>query len=231
LTQEELSIIKPWYKNSDIKKWFVNLTPKGFLININYSDRPDMSLYPNLYAHFSKYRTVLENRPQTGTLQSAFKNGYWYVLTTSRKLNFSGPKIVVPQRSPSNNFGYTELPWFAASDVYFITAKDQKYPLKFLLGLLNSKLFYFWLYFRGKRKGEILELFGTPLSEIPIRIVEKNKQEEIISLVNMILDYGPNSGSTNIERVKLIEKELNNKVYELYKLDPSEINLVESIAK
>lgn len=56
---------------------------------------------------------------------------------------------------------------------------------KYLLALLNSKLIYFWLYYRGKRKGETLELYATPLSEIPI--AETNTATPFTTLVSYLL--------------------------------------------
>ena len=51
------------------------------------------------------------------------------------------------------SFGYNNIEWFCRSDCYVITAKSNDIPLKALLGILNSKLYYLWLFYKGKRKG------------------------------------------------------------------------------
>ena len=79
---------------------------------------------------------------------------------------FTSPKIVCPQRSKVNTFGYNECDWYASADVYYITNPHKDYNIKYILGLLNSKLYYVWLYHKGKRKGETLELYQKPLSKI-----------------------------------------------------------------
>ena len=123
-------------------------------------------------------------------IASAMKEGNYYCISYARdKRNFISPKIVCPQRSMKNTFAYNEIPWYASADVYFINLKETetKYSLKYILGLLNSKLYYFWLYNKGKRKGEMLELFLTPLSEIPIKYSDLycHKLEKIVdSLIN-----------------------------------------------
>ena len=61
----------------------------------------------------------------------------------------------------------------SSADVYFIT-ESKGVSLKALLALLNAKWCYFWLYHKGKRKGEALELYQQPLSEIPIPKISKN---------------------------------------------------------
>lgn len=87
----------------------------------------------------------------------------------AEKFNMDGPKIIAPYRTRINSFGYNEIPWYGGSDVYYITEKDKTVRLKYVLAILNSKLSYLWLYHKGKRKGEILELTGKPLQEIPIK--------------------------------------------------------------
>jgi len=86
-----------------------------------------------------------------------------------RDINFDSPKIVAPQRSPKNTFGYNEVPWYASADVYFITQKDENVSLKYILALLNSKLYYLWLYYRGKRKGEFLELYQNHFQKFQLK--------------------------------------------------------------
>ncbi len=149
-----------------------------------------------------------------------------------KKMIFDGPKIVTPQRSNRNTFGYNEIPWYASSGVYFITEKDKDINLKYLLALLNSQLYYFWLYFRGKRKGKALELVQKPLSEIPVKKINAEKQKPFIEKVDQILalvyseDY-PTSQAKQ-EQVKALENELNQMVYDLYELSEEERLIVEN---
>ena len=144
---------------------------------------------------------------------------------------FEGPKIIAPQRSPLNTFGYNEIPWYASADVYFITEKDRELSLKYILSLLNSRLYYLWLYYRGKRKGETLELYQKPLSEIPIKEISKDEQKPFIYLVDKILaitesdDYPENPEKQ--AKVRDYEKQIDQLVYKLYGLTPEEIKIVE----
>jgi len=146
-------------------------------------------------------------------------------------IDFKGPKIVAPQRSPRNTFGYNEIPWYASADVYFITEKDKSISLKYILALLNSSLYYLWLYHRGKRKGESLELYQAPLSEIPIKKISENEQKPFIDIVDKILsitksdDYLTNS--LKQAKVKEYERQIDQLVYQLYGLTEEEIRIVE----
>lgn len=135
---------------------------------------------------------------------------------------FEGAKIVAPQRSNTNTFGYNECEWYASADVYFITPLDKDFNLKYILALLNSKLYYFWLYHKGKRKGENLELYQIPLSEIPIKDISLKEQEVFINLVDRIIE-GKKSGIDMRE----LEEEVDRLVYELYELSEEEIKIIE----
>ena len=233
LTPKERDILKPWFKNSDIGQYFCKSIPSEYLLDLNHTLRPYINEYPNIKRHLLKFKLMLQNRPTPGTLMSAFSKGMWWVLTTSRKQDFESPKIVAPQRSAQNTFGYNEIPWYASVDVYFITEKDKSVNLKYILALLNSKLYYLWLYYRGKRKGKMLELYQKPLSEIPIKKNSKDNQKLFIYIVDKILaitskeTYDPKADIEDNRRVKEYERQIDQMIYKLYKLTDKEIKIVE----
>lgn len=211
LNKTEKEFIKPWFKNSDINRWNCKENTNQYLIYITSTDDVDESKIPNLINHFKPFKILLINRNvRTGRyslsdysdflkgqidipyvmIKSSFKRGKYYLISYARdKYVFEVPKIICPQRSPINTFGYTEKPWYGASDVYYIVAKEeQRVNLKFLLAILNSKLIYFWLYNKGQRKGEILQLFKDPLSEIPV-VSTLASNERIISTLSDYIIY------------------------------------------
>lgn len=231
----KVEILKPWFKNSDIYKYKVNEKNVQWLIHVNATT--NLNHYPGIKKHLLKYKKVIETRNfDSGELSKAKKLNAWWALSSSRReFDFSQPKIVSPQRSYKNTFGYTEKEWLASADVYFITAKDNNYCLKYILALLNSKLYYLWLYYRGKRKGEMLELYLTPLSEIPIKKISPEQQKPFIQLVDQIFsitkddDYLDNPGKK--AKVKDLEKKIDKLVYELYELTHEEIETLEKFYK
>ncbi len=223
----ETDILKPWFKNSDIYKYGANEHTTKFLIHLNTD--VNISQYPNILSHINKYIKVITARNyDSGELNKAKKLKKLWVLSSSRKdFNFSLPKIISPQRTYKNIFGYTEKLWSASADVYFITSKSKDIELKYILSLLNSNLYYYWLYEKGKRKGEMLELYLTPLSEIPIKKVNEDIQSKFVSIVDKILvitqtdDYLENQEKQNA--VKEYEKQIDIMVYKLYDLTYEEI--------
>lgn len=120
-----------------------------------------------------------------------------------------------------NTFGFTNQAWYGASDVYYIHDNlNFKIDLKYLLAILNSKLIYFWLYNKGQRKGETLQLFKDPLSEIPIVISDKKKK--IVSIVEQIISTKKNEGD-----ITKLEGDIDNLVYRLYELSFDEVKEID----
>jgi adenine-specific DNA-methyltransferase len=222
-TTEENSLIKPWFKNSDIGKYFTSESSKYKVI---YATRDiDIEDYPKIKSHLYKYEGVIKNRSQErGEMQAAVKLGKWWVIFAARtKSVFEGEKIVCPQRTKSNIFGYNNDIWYSSADVYYITNAKDGFSLKYILALLNSKLYYFWLYNKGKRKGESLELYYTPLSEIPIK--KAKNQQDFVTLVDQILTLKKANPSAD---TSTLETEIDDLVYKLYELTDEEIKVVKN---
>ena len=97
----------------------------------------------------------------------------------------------------------------------------------FMMYYFNSNTYFHWLYNKGKRKGEMMELYLTPLSEIPIKKADENTQNKFISIVDKILaitqteDYLQNEEKQNA--VKEYEKQIDIMVYKLYDLTYEEV--------
>ena len=220
-------IIKPWFKNSDIQRYVTKCDNSEWVIHATLDC--DIKKYQAVYEHLLALKKAIQSRNyDSGELSKALKLGSWWALSSARKdFDFSVPKIVAPQRSHENMFGYNEVTWCASADVYYITQKDSDIALKYVLALLNSKLYFVWLYFKGKRKGEMLELYQKPLSEIPIKQISSREQAMFVVLVDRILDskrVDPAADTT------LLEQEIDRLVYDLYGLAPAEVKLVEEMA-
>jgi len=216
--------IKPFYKNSDIKKYFTKKETEQFILYLNDSNIDEENYCPAI-KHLLNFKTVLEKRREV--VKGVRK---WYALQWYRNYKiFERHKIVVPQRSIINSFGYSEVPWYASADVYYITAED-KVNLKFILGILNSKLVYFWLYNKGKRKGDYLELYAKPLSQIPLKIkISKEIKGKIISIVDNILMEC--NGKFDLKSVNNHQDKIDLLLYDLYGFSDEEIQLIEDLYK
>ena len=218
LEDKELKYIKPLYKSSDIKPYYTKDIPEKFLIYATHNNATEIEECNNIYNHLKRYETILKNRSQDIELANAMKKGHWFVLTNGRnKINFNEDKIVCPYRAKSNIFAYNNIPWFAGRDVYFLVNFNE--DIKYILGVLNSKLIKFWLKNKGKMKGDIFEIYPEPLRNIPIITKNEILKEEIKLKVNEIID----SGNNNIDTIL---NDIDNLVYKLYGLDEDNIEYI-----
>ncbi len=101
---------------------------------------------------------------------------------------------------------------------------ENEIDAKYLLALLNSKLYTLWLENQGKRKGEMLELYGAPLNEIPIKVIPLKYQQKFIQLINQILEIQENRLNSSIND---LQQEIDFMTYEIFKLTKNEISIVE----
>jgi adenine-specific DNA-methyltransferase len=101
--------------------------------------------------------------------------------------------------------------------------------IKYLLGLLNSKLlnFYFSYVFTDYRDSFPLMKSGN-IESLPIAIANITDQNKIIKLVSEILDGKMNSNSID---TTAIEAEIDKLVYQLYDLTTEEIEIIENGVK
>ncbi len=221
LDDAEKSYIKPFYKNSDIKQYWIDKKSNTNLLYVNnINDEDELKCHNNIYQHLLKYKNVLEKRSVNGVLKSAFSKGKWWALTTDRpNIKFDGENIVFPQRSRINKFAYSDNEFYSSADIYYMSLNKNDYDLKYILAILNSKLMYYWLYWMGKRKGEALELYLEPLQFVPIKKINQEEQSQYIHLVDKILNEK--------ENIDILKIELDKKIYDLYKLNQDEINYVE----
>ena len=211
-------LLRDFYKNSDIEKWISSLEPKKKLIY--FQGQIEEKKYPDIYKHLLKFKPILEKR-----LETYNEHYHWTAIHRAREEKiFCGEKIVVPYRTKKNTFAYNNVEWFCRSDAYIITEKSKKSNLKELLGILNSKVYYLWLYYRGKRKGEILELFQKPLSEIPIVSLSEEKKNNIVEIVNKIISEKALNRECD---VKQLEKQIDEIIYKALELNDEEIGIVE----
>ena len=221
LSDKEKKLLKPFFKNTDTKRYWCKLKANKYLL---YLDRncSNIDQYPNIKKHLDKYYSILVDRREVQTQRIKYFQLQWPRVASI----FTGPKITVPYRSEINSFAYNEIEWFCRSDSYIITSKDSDVELKYIVALLNSRLYYTWLYHKGKRKGETLELFQVPLSEIPIKKISKTDQKTFISIVDKILAITKDEHYPNNEdkqgQVKELERQIDKMVYELYMLTPED---------
>ena len=95
--------------------------------------------------------------------------------------------------------------------------------MKFLTGILNSRLIAFWLKNKGKMQGDNFQVAKEPLLNIPlIKNPSESQQKFIIDLVDKIISKTRENSESDTSS---LESQIDELVYKLYKLTPEEISI------
>lgn len=228
----EFEKIKPYYTPKQLKKYFGDSKNDYWIIYADIEVRDNINNYPHLKEHIDKFKKVLT---------SAFKP---YGLHRPREQRFfEGEKIFSLRKTKEVSFTYTDFPCYVSRA--FLIIKPADIDLKYLTGLLNSNLVFFWLKFKGKKQGEQLQIDKAPLLEIPICKPEENNKEqqkikeEIIKAVDLIRDLTRklqniklDSEKALIERqIKAYEEKIDGLIYQIYGISEEEKKIIEDSLK
>lgn len=223
IPKSEQTKLKPFFKNSDIFPYTTHTKPAYWLIDFFYpNDREtDFTPYPHLMAHLARFKPVLLARKQNNNgIDKQLKKGVYWFGSVRRKMDFDAPKLAAPQRARTNTFAYTPGPWYASSDVYFISAPKPGYSLWYLLALLNSAPYYTWLFYKGKRKGHLLELYSQPLEELPLPEAPQQTRQQLETLAKRIYQLKTTHSAADSTA---LQAKINRLAGELFGLTEAEI--------
>jgi SAM-dependent methyltransferase len=128
---------------------------------------------------------------------------------------------------------------YPINTTYCVLPKTEDIDIKYLLGVLNSKLLSYYVrkkYLDTALRGGFIELRVFQIEKIPVISTTKGKQNNIIKLVDLILDLNKQLQKTpeNSDKwsaikkeIEKTDKEIDEKVYELYGLTEGEIKIIE----
>ncbi|MFY9595086.1 MAG: DNA methyltransferase [Bacteroidales bacterium] len=225
LTNDELEIIKPYYTTKELKRYYGSNKNKYWIIYSDINVRKNINKYPNIKRHLDKYKPIIT---------SDFKP---YGLHRARDQRFfEGEKIISLRKTRIPNFTYTDFSCYVSQTFFVIKPED--IDMKYLTGLLNSKVIYFWLFFKGKKQGDQLQIDKEPLLQIPLIKPEvENIIKYIAKLVDDIIQISqtlencqlPNQINFYQNLIKSRENEIDQKIYELYNLSDDDKMEIEKV--
>ncbi len=222
LNQEEKSLFRPFYKNSDIKKYQISMDKMKYILYIDNTFNIEGNV-PEIKKYLESKIEVLSNRAQIKR-----SNQKWYTLLWPRNVKlFENEAIVTSYRPNSVAFGYKDSSFYSGTDTYYITNPQDWYSLKFILGIINSLVASTWFFNRGKVKGKILEMTGDNIEKLPIPKITPSNQilvNEIETISEMILSKKQENPRANTNE---FEWQIDRLVYKLYDLTDEEIKIIE----
>jgi methylase of polypeptide subunit release factors len=212
IPKSEHDRLKTFIKCSDITSYEMKAPNDKKLIYFTWTD--SIAKHPKIENHLKKFKKILDDQ-----MERYGEDYPWYALHRPRdpEIFESENKLVVPYRTKLNIFSHCPVPAYSSRDVLFILP-NQKIGAKELSVLFNSKTYYTWLYHRGKRKGDTLELYQTPLSELPIPAMTETQIKSLRNLFDEIK-------KTN-KSIKALEN-AEKTIYLIFEFSSSEIEYIE----
>jgi type I restriction-modification system DNA methylase subunit len=216
LDAHELEIVKPWFKNSDIRKYQVNSENSEVVL---FADKRKLSLEdrPKILQHLNNYREIID---------AASSNSPY--MHRPRSINFDGPKLVTPYKTPGVRFAMAEGPWYASGDVYFITERNSEISLWSLLGVLNSRLLNAWYWLRGKRKGNLIEMYEEPLSATPLPAPTTANRTIYEEIGQLSIQATHSAQENDPDSLEVLERRIDSLVIQLYGLSEEQASVLSS---
>ena len=210
LNENEKKLLKPLYESELLTKYTYKKDNHKYIIytDSSFKDISQMKEYPILKKHLDNFKEVItsDNKP--------------YGLHRARKEEFFiENKIVSLRKTSEPYFCYLDKPSYFMAEFYIL--KTDRINMKYLTGLLNSKLVAFWLRYMGKMQGSNYQIDKEPLMNIPLKIADENIENKIIDLVDEIMELKKLNKDT-----QHLEKKIDEMVYDLYGLTKDEKELI-----
>ncbi len=226
----ERGLVKPLLKGEDVHR-YDNIVTDRFVIfpykledgkAILYTEEELSKHYPNGYAYLKECEDVLRNR-EKGRFNI---DGEWFQYGRKQGIMYAEKtKLVAPDISLGGNFAYDEKGvFYQTTTIYgYIKKEHISESYKFWMGLLNSRLFWWYLTNTGttlangffRFKPDYIKPFPVP-ERIPT---------EVISVVETLVDYvlyikSENNPISDLVSNKFIsdnfERIIDGCIYELY---------------
>lgn len=214
LSAKESRYIKPLYEPYLIDKYSINDFDKEIIYITKKNFKNDA---PKLISHLEKYREIMEDRRENQQGKLSFNNLHW---PRDEYFFEKGEKILSVRKCAVPTFAFTEEEAYVMMS--FNVIRSKRINLKYLTGLLNSKLVAFWLRKKGKMQGNAYQLDKEPLLEIPIYKPADKDANEMAKLVDKIISL-KQQGKDSSEQ----EKKIDELVYKLYDITADEQKIIE----
>ena len=219
-------IIKNMLQGRNIRKWYYNESEENLIFTRRGTD---IEKFPFIKKHlYGFYDNLKPKTPEDSTKGRKPGNYKWFEIldNTAYYREFEKSEKII--------WGLTADKWaytldteqhYLPSNAYILTSET--IPIRFILGLLNSKLLRYYFGFIGvMTAGGAYTLKASTIEALPIAIGTKQQQKEIALKVENILNAKATNKQTDVSSS---EHEIDCLVYNLYGLSENEIKIVEGV--
>jgi hypothetical protein len=235
-------LIHPLLGGEDIRRYIFN--PKDQWII--FSRRGvNIDRYPAIRDHLAQWKEDLTPKKDKNAKRGRKPGGYeWYEIQDDVAYYevFDGPKLIFPDIAKGPRFCLDDDGYYLANTAYCLGTED-----RYLLGILNSRLFWFAISNIsipfGIRAGEYrYRLIYQYMEKVPIRVIDhanasdKTRHDQMVNHVEQMLKLHksvalaqtPQEKTTLERQLAATNAQIDRLVYDLYGLTPEEIRVLEN---
>lgn len=232
-TEIEKKFIKPYLRLQDVKKYRYSFSD-FYVFYIGNQDNKEIlhnrAKYPHIVEHLDKYKKIITS-----------SNAPYGIHRTREQRFFTAPKIIGANMFDEPSFTYCEEEYYVNFGFNVIVGHSASYDLRYLTGILNSKVGTFWFNLYGKKRGVNNDVGVGVLRMFPVHAIhfnnhtEKAQHDKMVSLVEQMsasykslsIAKSPQDKERLERQIEVTNKAIDSLVYELYGLTDEEIKIVE----
>ncbi|MGI6393577.1 MAG: Eco57I restriction-modification methylase domain-containing protein [bacterium] len=216
----EKGLIRPFLMGKDVHRYETPV-PKNVVIFPYWLNDNKAQLmtqeeiknnFPLGWKYILKNKNPLENREH-----GRFSENWWCFSRPQNMTEFLSVKIMTPDicNKPEMTIDESSLIYHTTTVYSFVFNEKALYTPKFYLGLLNSKVMWYFLSQTGTvLRGGYMRFKTEYLKPFPIPKADENQQKAIEALVSYILFLKKHNENTPI--ILMFETIINSIVYDLY---------------
>ncbi|MEA2020775.1 MAG: TaqI-like C-terminal specificity domain-containing protein [Patescibacteria group bacterium] len=228
----ERALLKPILKGKDVDKYkpleashytiFPYHFEKGKTRGV--TEKFLKTRFPLGYSYLKKNETVLRAREN----RRFDNNKEWFLYSRKQGItDIERPKIITPEISLGTSMSFdSKGKYYHNTKCYSLVKKNNiQHSYLGLLGILNSKLLWFFIKTTGYvLRGGYYTFSSKYLEPFPLPQLDRQTAKKIEPLVDKIIKKKKQNSNSN---TKDLETQIDQLVYKLYNLTPEEIGIVE----
>ena len=228
----EKELLDPVVDDSSIERYRFKVS-NNLLIRTKIGT--ELLKYPNIKNYLESKKNELKSR------YAVQKEGLnWFEIVRYNDDLFGQEikeQIYAYYRSTHNKFAYSDSRFVTLTTTFVITLKkDSKIHLKYLLGILNSKMIESYSRKNAKKMGKCFEYSSNFIGSIPIKIIPELQQQPLIKFVDCMLSLSKQlqeigdkktAQTAKLEdEIKKTDKEIDDLVFKLYGINEGEKKII-----
>jgi adenine-specific DNA-methyltransferase len=235
IVEIEAELVKPLVKGEHIRRYGVLKSNLGILYphhldphgrTIPYSEAEMKVLFPLGYRYFKPFKKALVEKK----IKYKTNPEFWFSLHRSRDQKlFDGRKLITPQLQNMPHFTFDKHGWYPDAGGYSLvgcSSTDEEY---FLLGVLNSKVLWYYIKNTSNPYNNSYYYFKTKyLESFTLPLVSPNDQHIVADLARQAIAL--RKGDAAEADILKLEAQIDERVYAHYGLTKEEIKTVEKAA-